>query len=174
MYHIEFLSAAEKGTHPMSRRKRVEAEQAVIRVARDISKLILPLSYNDWVRLWEAVNDLDSLEAGEITDALGPHVHGAPETSATAASLSGPLAGSMRREIIDRIRCQPSALRGMTEDELEVALKRGHSSVSSAVNHLATVINWLQDSGYRRPTRGGRDAIVWELTPAARELAGRS
>lgn len=162
----------------MSRRKRVEAEQAVIRAARTYVANLLDLDdlvvEANWQNFESAVRRLDSLEAGEITDAPGPHVHGAPETSATAASLSGPSAGSMRREIIDRIRCQPSALRGMTEDELEVALKRGHSSVSSAVNHLATVINWLQDSGYRRTTRGGRDAIVWELTPAARELAGRS
>lgn len=163
----------------MSRRQRVEAEQAVIRTARAWRSTRsgignLDERYRANCDLADALQALDALEAGEITDTSGPHVYGSPETSAAAASLSGPLAGTLRRAIIDEIRCTPDALKGLTEDELEVRLKRSHSSVSSAVNHLATVINWLQDSGYRRVTRGGRDAIIWGLTPDTRTRAGRT
>jgi hypothetical protein len=39
--------------------------------------------------------------------------------------------------------------------------------VSSARNWLVDA-GWLRDSSHRRMTRNGRDAIVWELTDAAR------
>jgi hypothetical protein len=104
-----------------------------------------------------------------ITDAAGAFVPGSP-TSENAARLSRLTVGSIRRRIVDEIRSiglNSSHLFGLTDDELERRLHRPHTTVSSARNWLCQA-GWLQDSFYTRQTSSGRDATVWELTPAAR------
>lgn len=117
--------------------------------------------------LSSAVRALDRVDGQAIGEENGPYAKDS-KTSIVAASLSGPMAGTVRRRIVDEIRCAPESLYGLTTDELEVALRKSHTTVSSAVNYL-TSIGWLRDSGYERLTRGGRPAMVLELTPFARE-----
>lgn len=57
--------------------------------------------------------------------------------------------------------------RGRTADELIVELHRGHATVSARVNELANA-GWIVDSGMRRPTRSGRDAVVWVVSAEAK------
>lgn len=121
----------------------------------------------DYETLAAAVDALDSVEVQAIGDENGAYAKDSA-TSIVAANLSGPMAGTVRRRIIDEIRCAPESLYGLTTDELEVALRKSHTTVSSAVNYLMS-IGWLRDSGYQRITRGGRPAMVLELTPQARE-----
>ena len=58
---------------------------------------------------------------------------------------------------------------GLTTDEVEEALDRTHQSISARVNALKDA-GWIIDSGQRRKTRSGRDAIVWTPTRAAIEF----
>lgn len=121
----------------------------------------------EFCELDDALTALDRVEVQAIGDENGAYAKDSA-TSIVAANLSGPMAGTVRRRIIDEIRCAPESLYGLTTDELEVALRKTHTTVSSAVNYLMS-IGWLRDSGYQRLTRGGRPAMVLELTPQARE-----
>lgn len=56
--------------------------------------------------------------------------------------------------------------RGMTCDEIEVGLKLRHQTASARIRDLAR-FGMIEDSGERRPTRSGRDAIVWRASAAA-------
>lgn len=49
---------------------------------------------------------------------------------------------------------------GTTCDELEISLGMIHQSCSARVNELMNS-GWIFDSGFRRKTRNGRNAIVW-------------
>jgi hypothetical protein len=51
---------------------------------------------------------------------------------------------------------------GATCDELEIAMNGRHQSISATLTH-AKKKRFIVDSGERRPTRSGRQAIVWEL-----------
>jgi hypothetical protein len=57
---------------------------------------------------------------------------------------------------------------GLTTEEVEEALERKHQSISPRVNELRDT-GWLVDSGERRKTSSGRNAIVWTPTQAALE-----
>ena len=49
---------------------------------------------------------------------------------------------------------------GLTCDELEQELGLTHQSCSPRLTELSEIC-WIYDSGARRPTRSGRNAIVW-------------
>ena len=49
-----------------------------------------------------------------------------------------------------------------TCDELEIKTKRKHQTVSAAINRLMK-FDVIIDSGIRRRTSSGRDAIAWRL-----------
>jgi len=53
---------------------------------------------------------------------------------------------------------------GLTDEEIEDKLVAKHQTVSACRNNLMKK-KWVEDSGERRPTSSGRDAIVWVLTP---------
>jgi hypothetical protein len=65
--------------------------------------------------------------------------------------------GSLRRTLYDALRL---SRHGMTDDEMEFFLARPHQTVSSLRNGLMND-GWVVDSGLRRQTRYGNDAIVW-------------
>jgi len=52
---------------------------------------------------------------------------------------------------------------GLTCDELEQILDAKHQSVSAKIRE-GVLGNEIEDSGMRRKTRSGRNAIVWVLT----------
>lgn len=52
---------------------------------------------------------------------------------------------------------------GFTCDEMETHLRGSHQSISSAVNWCENA-GWIRDTGHRRRTRSGAEAIVYEPT----------
>ena len=62
---------------------------------------------------------------------------------------------------------------GFTCDEVERALDRTHQSISARINELRDT-GWIIDSGERRKTRSGRNAVVWTPTQAALDLVDRA
>ena len=81
-----------------------------------------------------------------------------PPTAQQAASRVLPRSGSDRRRVYDFI--VERGEQGATDDELEVALDLPHQTASARRNGLRDD-GWLADSGRKRPTRSGADAIVW-------------
>jgi hypothetical protein len=80
-----------------------------------------------------------------------------PATARLAAARALPRTGSLRRTLYDALRL---SRHGMTDDEMEFFLARPHQTVSSLRNGLMND-GWVVDSGLRRQTRYGNDAIVW-------------
>jgi predicted transcriptional regulator len=77
-------------------------------------------------------------------------------TSRDAAKSIEDVAGKLRRAVFKVIW----ESKGMTCDEVEVALGMRHQTASARVCELHQK-GHIIDSGKRRPTRSGRDAIVW-------------
>ena len=84
--------------------------------------------------------------------------HAHPETAQAMQGQVLPKSGSIKREVYDRIRS--AGARGMTDDEAEQVTCRSHQTVSGMRNMLMND-GWVVDSGTRRKTRYGNDAIVW-------------
>lgn len=78
----------------------------------------------------------------------------APDTSKAIE----PRLGTLQADVLEMIRWK-----GSTDDELEVALRRSHQSVSASRNTLARK-GLIRDSGLRRKNRYNNDAIVWVAT----------
>lgn len=158
------------------RKKRVELEQAVIAAARANRRANATYAneggadnYANQIAAAYALDDaivaLDNYEAAELTGEGAPWARGS-ETSRTAASLAVPVQASAREQIIAFLcAVPPMAHPGYTDEQLERRLNRPHQTVSSARNWLVNN-GWVRDSGERRPTRNGRMAVVWQLTPA--------
>lgn len=58
---------------------------------------------------------------------------------------------------------------GLTTDEVEEMLNRTHQSISARVNNLKEA-GWIVDSGQKRETRSGAQAIVWTPSEAAKQF----
>lgn len=86
----------------------------------------------------------------------------APDTSHAAAERALPRAATKRRIAYDLIRA--AGEQGMTDDELEQRTGWAHQSASACRNSLMHD-GWITDSGQRRPTRYGNDAICWVVAP---------
>ncbi len=155
------------------RRKRVELEAAIVLAAQNyiVELESTDLDHGAETRELEARFDLrDAVKALNAylplePAARGAWVEGSPETSVQAA-LTAPR-GQLGKRVLAHIRvAHYHGGVGSTDDALEAALHRSHQSVSSARNGLC-MGGWLMDSGQRRKTRTGRDAVVWTLTPSA-------
>ena len=117
----------------------------------------------DMLRGLDAVRRLRS----QLDADASPHSHS--DTSANAANRMVPLAGSLRRSIlIELYRRRNHPTPGASDDKLERALGRPHTSVSAARKFLYDT-GWVVDSGARAETRAGREAIVWVLAPGSTE-----
>lgn len=79
-------------------------------------------------------------------------------TSTEAAVSIQPIAHNMRMAVLAEIKRGRG--RGRTCDEIETALDMRHQTASARVHELNTSAA-IKDSGRRRPTRSGRNAIVW-------------
>jgi hypothetical protein len=109
--------------------------------------------------------DVEVAGLGERLKKSKPPVgHRHPKTSIDAANSLLPRYGTRRREVFDLIH--KSADRGMTDDELEDVSGRSHQTVSATRNTLMND-GLIADSGQRRPTRYGNEAIVWVVQPSA-------
>lgn len=87
--------------------------------------------------------------------------HAHPETAKAAAASVLPRSGTIRRAVFGVIA--KAGTRGATDDEIERELGRTHQTVSGARNTL-TRDDLVRDSGLRRKTRQGHDAIAWVLS----------
>ena len=87
-----------------------------------------------------------------------PYVKGS-DTSKEAAESMSPHVGRIANLVLGYIVRQ--GIRGATCDEIEVELNLIHQTASARVNELAKR-GMIVDRGYRRPTRSGRRATVWE------------
>lgn len=87
---------------------------------------------------------------------------GPQETSQAAARRALGRSGSQRNAIYQEIRSRGSD--GMTCDEICEYFQMLVQSATPAINTLAND-GWLEDSGRRRNTRSGREAIVWVAIP---------
>jgi hypothetical protein len=87
---------------------------------------------------------------------------GPQETSQKAARRALGRSGSQRNAIYEEVKSRGSD--GMTCDEICTVLQMLVQSATPAINTLAND-GWLEDSGLRRNTRSGREAIVWVAIP---------
>lgn len=115
-----------------------------------------------------------------------PQVHQAgmvgrahPGTSRDAATLVAPRSGTQRWRILALFVALPEG-EGLTADEVQAHSGMAPQSVNPRMLELRDderVGGWLVDSGRKRRTRLGGDAIVWVLAPGARarfaQLAAR-
>jgi hypothetical protein len=79
------------------------------------------------------------------------------ETSKDAAESVKPYAVSMRTSVFGIIQ---ASVYGCTCDEVEKRLRAKHQTISARIRELARM-RFIVDSGFRRKTRSGRDAVVW-------------
>jgi hypothetical protein len=89
-----------------------------------------------------------------------PYVAGS-DTSKAAAESVGPWAETLRGRIYVFIAHAPD---GAICEEVEDALLVSHQTASARIRELA-LCEALADSGERRSTRSGRQAIVWRAKP---------
>lgn len=85
---------------------------------------------------------------------------GIQETSRSAALRAYPRTGSHRHRIWSLMTSQD----GMTADEVNEQTGISPNTINPTIRGLV-LDGWLKDSGRRRPTRAGNDAIVWEPIP---------
>ena len=85
----------------------------------------------------------------------------APDTSRAAAEQAKPHAGKQRELVHFWIKwAGRTEAKGMTADEISVLLDLPAQPVSARINGLHRDA-YIVDSGTRRKTRYGRNAIVW-------------
>lgn len=109
-------------------------------------------------QVWNPV----SVDKPPVKRAVTRTRHDAPQTSHDAADTAKLRVGTLRYDVHRSIRF--AGIEGRTDDELEEILVKSHQSVSAARNTLAND-GLIVDSGVRRPTRTGNDAIVWIIAP---------
>ena len=99
-----------------------------------------------------------------LLDLIGPGKvrHDHPETSRAAAWAVAPRTGTQRRKVLVAIAYKPR-----TDEELQADLAMSGNTERPRRVELVEG-GWIEDSGERRKTRAGDDAIVWSLTEKAR------
>jgi hypothetical protein len=165
--------------------RRRDLEQAVIAAAREIVEncrdtddgmVELLWKWDDLVRLRDAFDNLDKLREVEKPRAsrvapITSHQAAAWVATSSQSSMLGKIFykvyWSEHRTFHDGFGDTRYYQKGRTADELIVELNRGHATVSARVNELANA-GWIVDSGIRRKTRSGREAVVWFASDAAK------
>lgn len=91
-----------------------------------------------------------------------PHSDG--DTSKAAAHAIKPSAGTLRAQVLAAI--EGAGTHGYTDGELQTTLKMTGNTQRPRRRELEEA-NLIHDSGKRRKTVKGRDAVVWVSGPAA-------
>lgn len=94
---------------------------------------------------------------------IGRWGRGAPSTSRSAALRNYPRSGTQRGRILRFIERRPNL--GATVDDIEAASGLPHQTASARMNELMRG-GWIVDSGHKRRTRNGGDAVVWKAANA--------
>lgn len=109
-------------------------------------------------QLFTPVIGLDGIKE-IVSRNLVAYRHDAPDTSVDAAIAAKPKSGKQRLAIYNLLRDR----QGLTADEISLLLDLPAQSVSARLNGLAHD-QLILDSGDRRKTRYGRNAIVWRTS----------
>lgn len=162
------------------RTKRVELEADIVRLARlfrdscddGIGLAANTGAYQCWLALSRTLDEYDGLTPDDIRTRAHVANTDAPETAHAAAELILPEQWSIRWDLLMQYRSRvviffgdSGGLDGLSDSEMEHALKKPHTTVSSARNWLMHA-GFVHDSGIKRRTPSKRPAIVWTLTPA--------
>lgn len=113
---------------------------------------------------WSTDCDRRPVDANDIGLVRNDH----PSTAKAAAHAAFPRSGTWRRKVLDAI-----ALRPRTDDELQHDLTMSGNTERPRRVELVDG-GWINDSGERRRTAGGQDAIVWQLARPLPAEADRS
>lgn len=88
--------------------------------------------------------------------------HDAPQTSRDADARNAPREGTQRAKVLNFIRACGGD--GATDEELQD--ETGLNPNTARPRRVELVRDgWIRDSGRRRKTRGGDEAIVWVFVP---------
>lgn len=83
------------------------------------------------------------------------------DTSEEAAKRIEPHVNSQRGQLLELLRAHPA---GLTDEQMQaMAAMAGHSQSPRRLELQR--LGWVRDSGRRRLTRSGRNAVVWEIVP---------
>lgn len=109
--------------------------------------------------VWPPNNEGGTVKQKDLfdSDSLPPFVRGS-DTSESAAESMAEHAPTLRLLVF---KCIADQVHGATCDEVEVALRLRHQTVSARIRELARDLK-IMDTGYRRQTRSGRHAVVWK------------
>lgn len=80
------------------------------------------------------------------------------ETSRAAAEAIAPKIGPMHEQIIEHLAC----IGGATDEEMQRHIRMSPNTQRPRRRELQ-LMGRIVDSGLRRPTSSGRDAVVWTL-----------
>ena len=148
-----------------TRSERERAEQEVIDAAFTLHRNNYGIVEAYWrpedkIRLRDAVMELEALGLAQLSE-RGTTSNNSTDTSAQAAASIGNISG-LARTCFDEIVLAG----GLTTYQLTQVLGREHQTISARVNDLMRK-GWIVDSGQRRKTGSGRNAIVWKPTHLA-------
>lgn len=104
------------------------------------------------------IEEAESLCRGEKISASISAPYSNPTTSREAAQSIEPQLGNLEELVLEAIRVSRD---GLTCDEVEEFTKLSHQCASARVNGLMKR-GVIVDSGRKRKTRSGRNAIIWE------------
>lgn len=140
---------------------RRNAEQAVIVAARNA----LDGCPGGMLSLAKAMHRLDStIETPAVRASIANET---TDTSADAGhSVLGVIKGQAQQCFDEIAIVADSGGRGLTVDQVEQLLNMPHQTASARVHDLRNK-GWVIDSGIKRKTRSGRNAIVWTPTELA-------
>lgn len=156
---------------------RRAAERAVIDAVRRFVPSVehtadgmVETKWDEYIVLADALNALELIEA---TEHATPYPANAPATSQEAAEwMKGSVASLVGQVFLCILTAARSGAVGLTTDAIEVRLGRSHQTVSPRVTDLRDK-GWITESGIKRKTRSGRNAVVWKPTNLAIETASR-
>lgn len=97
-------------------------------------------------------------------DTAGKHQRNHPDTAVAAAQMQKGKSGTLRMRVLRAIAASPD---GLADFEVAAALDALHYSCAPRRTELVD-LGWVEDSGIRRKTANGTDAVVWRLTERAR------
>jgi hypothetical protein len=109
------------------------------------------------IKRHESVRQKELQDYGQLR--RNPH-----ETEVAAAAMQVGRVGTKRRQVYDLIKA--CGCYGATDDEVMVRIAFSHSNATARRGELVKG-GYIVDSGQRRKTRTGSDAIVW-VTPENR------
>lgn len=170
------------------RSRRTAAQQAVIAAAIDWAQADAALAADDYPEMSDeevAARGEAYLQAGErLSDEVAVLVQIEMETPGRvrapwpAPSTSQEAADYMAQYVEKPLgiiwlllqRAHRGGAVGLTCDQVETMTKIGHGTASARFNQLRDT-GWIIDSGLKRKTRAGRDAVVWKPTTFGLESA---